>query len=148
MGKEKTQQREYAKLLYLDTQHTYTIREIAERVGVRPNTVSMWIKKYRWDKLRKSLLTTRKKLISDLYDQLEALNRKIKSRDDKAPDPKEANTIAVITNSIKRLENETSAGQIYEVMTDFLEFLKQDHWDLYRELLPHADAYITHKLNE
>ncbi len=148
MGKEKSQARELAKLLYLDTNQSLTIREIAERARVRPNTVSLWIKKYRWDKLRKSLLTTRKKIISDLYDQLEALNNKIKSRENKTPDPKEANTIAVLTSSIRKLETETSAGQIYEVMTDFLEFLKQDHWDLYRELLPHADAYITHKLNE
>ena len=148
MGKEKSQARELAKLLYLDTNQSLTIREIAERARVRPNTVSLWIKKYRWDKLRKSLLTTRKKIISDLYDQLEALNNKIKSRENKTPDPKEANTIAVLTSSIRKLETETSAGQVFEVMTEFLDFVKADFPEFHREAIRHADRFVMHKLND
>lgn len=80
MGLKKTQAQEYAKILYLDSEQKLTIQEIAERVGVRPNTVSKWIKDGEWEKLRKSLLVTRQAMISDLYDQLQVLNDHIKTR--------------------------------------------------------------------
>jgi len=146
MGLKKTQAQEFAKTLFLDTDQKLTIQEIAERVGVRPNTVGNWIKKQGWEKLRKSLLVTRQVMISDLYDQLEWLNNEIKGRDIKVADSKEANTIAVITTSIKRLETETSVAEVYEVATGFLDFLKPQDFDLYKRLVPIFDAFINNKM--
>src|SRR5690554_7982070 len=146
MSVRKNKAHEYAKTLFLDTSQKLTIGEIAERVGVRPNTVSNWIKKFGWEKLRKSLLVTRQVMISDLYDQLEWLNDNIKSRESKVADSKEANTIAVLTTSIKRLENETSIAEVYEVATGFLDFIKPMDFDLYQKLVPIFDAYINTKI--
>ena len=146
MGLKKTAAQEYAKMLYIDTSQKLTIKEIAHRVGVRPNTVSVWIKNFGWEKLRKSLLVTRQKMIVDLYDQLEWLNNDIKTRDVKVADAKEANTIAVITTSIKRLETETSVAEIYEVATSFLDYLKPQDFELYKRLMPLFDAFINAKL--
>lgn len=146
MGLKKTEAKEYAKMLYIDTSHKLTIKEIAERVGVRPGTVSKWINDEEWDKLRKSLMVTRQKMIADLYDQLEWLNDDIKSRDIKVAEAKEANTIAVITSSIKRLETETSIAEVYEVATSFLDFVKPMDFDLYKKLIPVFDAFINAKL--
>ncbi len=147
MGKSKTKEKEFAKTLYLDPNNVLTIKEIAERVGVRPNTVSNWITSERWDKMRKSLMVTRKKMISDLYDQLEWLNNDIKKRKNKVATNGEANTIAVITTSIKRLESEISIAEVYEVATDFLQFIKPQHPQLFKKLIPLFDAYINTKLN-
>ncbi|MBK5213627.1 MAG: hypothetical protein JJE55_08215 [Flavobacteriaceae bacterium] len=80
MGLKKTQAQEYAKTLFLDTDQKLTIQEISERVSVRPNTVSKWIKDGNWEKLRTSLLITRQAMITDLYNQLQVLNDHIKSR--------------------------------------------------------------------
>ena len=82
MGLKKSGAMEYAKMLYLDTSQNLTIKEIAARDGVkvRPNTLSKWIKDGKWEKLRKSLLVTRQKMVSDLYDQLDLLNTNIKTR--------------------------------------------------------------------
>tara|TARA_R100000306_G_C4379323_1_gene143399 strand:+ start:463 stop:906 length:444 start_codon:yes stop_codon:yes gene_type:complete len=146
MGLKKTQAQEFAKTLFLDTDQKLTIQEIAERVGVRPNTVSKWIKDGEWEKLRKSLLVTRQVMISDLYDQLEWLNNDIKSRDIKVATSKESNTIAVLTTSIKRLETETSVAEVYEVATGFLDFLKPQDFELYKKLVPLFDAFINAKL--
>lgn len=146
MGVKKTKAHDYAKTLFLDTNQKLTLKEIAERVGVRPNTVSAWATKENWEKLRKSLLVTRQKMISDLYDQLEFLNTKIKERDDKVATSGEANTIAVITTSIKRLETETSVAEVYEVATGFCDFVKPVDFDLYQKLIPLFDAYINTKI--
>ena len=63
MGSKKTDAQAFAKMLYTDSSQKLTQKEIAERVGVRPNTVGKWIEKYGWDKLRKSLMVTRQKMI-------------------------------------------------------------------------------------
>ncbi|TYB74580.1 MULTISPECIES: phage terminase small subunit-related protein [Bizionia] len=146
MGLKKTEAKEYAKMLYLDTTQKLTIKEIADRVGVRPNTVGKWIKDEEWDKLRKSLLVTRQKMIGDLYDQLEWLNDSIREREVKVADSKESNTIAVITSAIKKLETETSIAEIFEVGTAFLDFLKPIDFDIYKKLIPVFDAFINSKL--
>ena len=80
MGLKKKSAEDYAKMLYLDTSQKLTNKEIAERVDVRPNTISNWIKKGNWEKLRKSLMVTRQKMVRDLYDQLESLNDNIRTR--------------------------------------------------------------------
>lgn len=147
MGLKKTDAQEYAKMIFLDATQTLAIKEIAERVNVRPNTVSKWIKDGGWEKLRKSLMVTRQKMISDLYDQLEWLNNDIKTRDIKVAEPKEANTIAVITSSIKRLETETSIAEIFEVGTGLLEFMKPMDFDLYKKMIPVFDSFINSKLS-
>jgi hypothetical protein len=161
-----------------------TYKEIAERIGVRPNTVSGWILKEGWEKLRKSMMVTRQKMISDLYDQLEWLNNHIITREitydipphllksklakDKDDNPilvfpnyipenypvkignfatsKEANTIAVLTRSIKTLETETSIAEVYEVATGFLEYIKPQDFNLYKRLIPLFDAFINSKV--
>jgi len=146
MGLKKSEAQEYAKMLFLDTTQKLTIKEIAERVGVRPNTVSNWIKKESWSKLRKSLMVTRQKMIGDLYDQLEWLNNDIKERDIKVATSKESNTIAVITTSIKRLETETSIAEVYEVATSFLDYLKPQDFNLYKKLIPIFDGFINLKM--
>jgi DNA-binding XRE family transcriptional regulator len=76
----KKDAKEFAKILFLDTNSSLTQKEIADRVGVRPNTVGDWIKKEGWAKLKRSLLTTRQQMIGDLYEQLERLNTEIKTR--------------------------------------------------------------------
>lgn len=80
MGLAKKQEKEYAKLLYLDTKQNLTQKEIAERVGVRENTLGKWIEAEGWDKLRVSLLTTKDNQLSMMYEQLDWLNRDIKNR--------------------------------------------------------------------
>lgn len=140
--------KEFAKTLFLDTSQKITQKEIAARVGVSENTLRGWIQKENWEKLRKSLMITRQKMISDLYDQLEWLNDDIKIRDVKVATSSEANTIAVITNSIQKLETETSIAEIYEVATSFLEYIKPIDFDLFKQLLPLFDSFINQKLGE
>ena len=184
MGLRKSEAEKYAKMLFTDNSQKLTIKEIAERVGVRPNTVSNWIKKGKWAKLRQSLMVTRQQMITDLYEQLDLLNTNIKTRKivydvpDRLTKPiklkdangkeflsipehtpedypvlignyatsKEANQISVLTRAIKSLETETSLAEIFEVSTGFLDWLKPQDYDLYKQLIPLFDAFINTKL--
>ncbi len=80
MGLKKSEAEQYAKMLFTDNSQKLTLKEIAERVGVRPNTVTGWIKKGNWEKVRLSLMVSRPKMITDLYEQLDLLNTSIKTR--------------------------------------------------------------------
>lgn len=168
MTLKKTKAHEFAKTLYLDRNQNLTNKEIAKRVGVTEKTIGNWIRKFNWKELRKSLLVTRKEMISDLYDQLEILNYNIKTRDivydspeklpkgkkpedypiliGNFPTSKEANTQIAITNNIKKLETETSIGEIYEVGTAFCEFIKPIDFDLHLKVVGLFDLFIQEKL--
>jgi transcriptional regulator with XRE-family HTH domain len=147
MGLKKTEAKEYAKMLFLDTTQKLTIKEIAERVGVRQGTVGKWIKDEDWEKFRKSLLVTRQKIITNWYDQIERLNDAITVRPD-APWPTgtEANTLAQLATNIKKLETETSIAEIFEVSTGLLEFSKPIDFDFYKKAIPIIDAFINSKM--
>ncbi len=146
MGLKKTEAKEYAKMLYLDTTQKLTQKEIADRVGVRAGTVGKWIQDEDWDKLRKSLMVTRHKIISNWYDQIERLNDAIMLRDDPWPSSTETNTLTQLATNIKKLETETSIAEIFEVGTAFLDFSKPIDFDFYKKAIPIFDAFINSKL--
>ena len=146
MPLKKDDVKEFAKMLFLDTDQKLSQKEIATRCHVRPNTVGKWIKDGGWERLRKSKLVTRQVMISDLYDQLEWLNDDIKARDIRVATSKESNTIAVLTSAIKKLETETSIAEVYEVSTGFLEYLKSIDFELHKKMLPYFDGFINSKI--
>jgi len=80
MPLSKTDKQDWAETLFLDVNQKMSNKEIAERVKVRPNTISAWIKKFGWNKKRQSQLILKPKMIADLYVQLECLNDSIKCR--------------------------------------------------------------------
>jgi DNA-binding transcriptional regulator LsrR (DeoR family) len=144
MGLQKKQQHDYAKVLY--TTEQLTQKEIAERVKVTEKTVSNWIEKGGWKKLKKSMLVTKQHQISQLYDQLEFLNEKIINREDKIANAKEADVISKLTSSIQKLEVETSAGQIIEVAREFIDFVREFDLDKAKEITSLFDKFINTKM--
>lgn len=74
----KKQEKEFAKSLYITG--GITQKEIASRVSVTEKTLASWIKKEKWELLKKSLLTTKQNQLSELYDQLENTTSEIKTR--------------------------------------------------------------------
>ena len=184
MPARKETQMQLAKMLFLDQSNKLTRKEIAERVGVRQNTVGDWIKKYNWEKQKKSLLLTKNETIADLLDQLNLLTNHIKSRDiiydvpvqllkpvkvkdsegneslenpdideskfpikvSNYPTSKEANQIAVLTSAIKKLETDLSIAETIDASREFLEWLKQQDFDLHKKMIPFFDSFIQSKL--
>lgn len=143
MGIKKEQEKEFAKLLFLQGE---TQKEIALRIHVSEQTVSKWSRDNNWDDLKKSLLTTRTHQITQLYNQLAWINDDISKRKIKVALPKEADAISKITASIQRLEVETSIAEYVEVARKFIDFLRPTNLPLAKEVTEYFDAFINHKL--
>lgn len=135
--------KELAKLLFFQTDLTQ--KEIAERVDVREATVSSWVQKESWNRVRKSILATRQRELGRLYDQLEALNNKITLREEgeRYANNKEADIMTKLTASIRQLETETSLAQIIDVFTKFNEFIRKlDGLDAAKQMFTYQDAFV------
>ena len=74
MAKEKSKQKEIARILYLQD---YRQKDIADKLGVAENTVCRWAKTEAWDSLKKNLLNSKYQRLAELYNELEEFNRMI-----------------------------------------------------------------------
>ena len=72
----KTELREVAKVLFMQG---YTQKEIAAKITVSEQTISKWSKTDHWDNLKKNLVNSKTERLSELYDELMALNKVIVS---------------------------------------------------------------------
>lgn len=182
MALKKIQEKEFAKSLYIGG--GISQKEIAERISVTEKTLSKWIKEDNWDTLKKSLLTTKKNQLSELYDQLELKTSEIKNRKiiydvptfmhkpikvknsagdevlefikfketdypiktGNTANTMDADIILKITTSIKRLETETSIGDIVEVARNFIEFVRPQNLELAKQITNYFDVFITSKM--
>ena len=144
MGLTKKKEQDYARILY--TQERLTLSEISERTGVSAKTVSKWAKDLGWDNIRKSLLITKQTQITQLYAQLEWFNDHISSREFKIATSKEADAISKITASIKRMEVETSIAEIFDVGTEFIDFVRDIDFEKAKELVQFFDLFIKSKM--
>ncbi|MDA6072077.1 DUF1804 family protein [Flavobacterium sp. AC] len=158
MGISKTQEKEYARILYVSERITF--KEIAERTGVTEKTIGKWAVSDNWDKLRKSLLTTRQSQLVHWYNQLEAINEFIAERPNlivkgqSVPNPllkniptnSEADTMSKITSNIQRLETEIGLGEYVEVSRKLLTFIQSVDLDEAKKFKNYIDEFINSKL--
>ena len=137
------QKKDYAKTLYL-SDLSITQKEIATRAQVSEKTVSNWVNNDGWDKLRESLLTTRGTQLGNLYAQLTAINLKIAQRQEgeRYATNKEADIISKLTSAIQKLELELSISDKFNVVKDFLDWLRPADLAKAKELSGLFDAYI------
>ncbi len=145
MGLSKKEEREYARMLYVNERITY--KEIAARVGVTEKTVSKWANEDSWDKLRKSLLTTRQNQLVHWYNQLDALNEAIAERSG-IPTNSEADTMSKTTANIQRLEVETNIGEYIEVGRKVLTFIQDIDLKDAKLFKNYFDEFINFKLKQ
>jgi predicted DNA-binding protein YlxM (UPF0122 family) len=143
MGISKAQEREYARILYVSERITF--KEIAERTNTTEKTIGKWAVADNWDKLRKSLLTTKQSQLVHWYNQLEAINKAIADRGN-IPTNAEADTMSKITSNIQRLETETGIGEYVEVGRKLLTFIQGIDLSEAKRFKNYIDEFINEKL--
>jgi hypothetical protein len=135
--------RDFAEALYL--KGDITQKEIAARVKVNEKTIGRWVEKYKWESLRKSLLTTKSELLRNLYNILDRINDKLKE-EESIGDSRIADMYVKYTASIKNLETDTNLGQIVEVLRMFVNYLQTIDPEFALSVLNHSDKFVKDQL--
>ena len=138
--------RKDAKKLALDlyVRGDFTQGEISERVGFSQQTISNWKKTEGWEELRTAQQMTKRKQLKRAYDQLNDINSKIETRDERSrhPDSKEIITIRELTNTIAKLEKRVNTHVAVDVMIAFNEFVQRNDLELSKKLAELQNAFI------
>ena len=140
------QKKDFAKSIYLG--EDLTQEEIAERVGVKRQTVSRWIKEGNWERHKVSITITREEQLKNLYLQLSELNTAInkKPTGERFANAAESDTISKISNAIKKMETDVGLADILSVFKSFVKWLRTYDMARSKEIVPLLDAYIKSKL--
>ena len=140
------QKKDFAKSIYLG--EDLTQEEIAERVGVKRQTVSRWIKEGNWERHKVSITITREEQLKNLYLQLSELNAAIakKPEGERFANAAESDTISQISNAIKKMETDVGLADILSVFKSFVKWLRSYDISRSKEIVPLLDAYIKSKL--
>ena len=140
------QKKDFAKSIYLG--EDLTQEEIAERVGVKRQTVSRWIKEGNWERHKVSITITREEQLKNLYLQLSELNAAInkKPTGERFANAAESDTISKISNAIKKMETDVGLADILSVFKSLVKWLRTYDMARSKEIVPLLDAYIKSKL--
>lgn len=141
------QKKDFARTLYL--LDNLTQKEISERTGIQQSTLSKWINgPEQWDKLKVSILSTKRMEINRMYLQLKELNDNIANREEgcRYPNSKEADTLNKISAAIRNMETDTSVSEVIAVAEKMTSFVRKEDLAKAKELTILFDEFIKHLL--
>lgn len=143
----KTELREVAKVLFMQG---YTQKEIASKITVSEQTISKWSKTDHWENLKKNLVNSKTERLSELYDELMALNAMIKTRDEgfRFPNSKEADIRRKLIRDIADLERKYNIGQTTVIARDFITFCRDIDFDFSQKANEYFDLFINHQIDK
>ena len=147
MGKELTEKREYARLLFL--REKLSQKEVAAKVDVSEKTISKWANDDKWDELKASSIVTRAEELSRIYMQIAELNDRIEAKPmgERYAAKDEAIALDKLTQAARRLETETSVAQIIDVSMGILEWLRTVDFEEANRMANVFDRYIKYQVN-
>ncbi len=140
------QKKEWAQLLF--TSENITQKEVAERVGISPQTMVKWVRDGKWEELKVSITITKEEQLRNLYRQLAELNKSIANREEgqRFATPGEADTISKIANSIEKMETDVGLSDIVGTFRNFLHWLRSIDFTAVQQITPLFDAFIKDKI--
>lgn len=123
-------------------------RQIAEKVGVSPVTMSKWSREGNWEMLRAAVTTTREEQIRNLYMQIAEMNKAIAERGDKYATSTEADTINKLSAAIAKMEGDYGIADIISVSKQILFWLRKRDPQKAIELSYYFDEFVKEKLRQ
>lgn len=135
------------KLLY--TKEQMPQKEIAEKVGVTPQTVNRWVKKENWEQLRISLSVTREEQLRHLYSHLSEINASIANRPEgeRFPNAKGGHHLRSRALSISWSERVVwvSGGDAF---SQLVRWLRDTNLEEAQRITPILDDYVAVRLRQ
>ncbi len=144
LTKEQIEQRKnHAKVLFTREGIT-TNKDLAERVGISEKTIGKWINEEGWQKLQKNFLLTRDEQMSNLLDELAAMNAYIKLKPEglRFADSKEGDARRKLVMDIKDLETKASLPEVIAACKLLLDFIRKIDLKDAQLLSKYCDALI------
>lgn len=136
MSKQTIADKQYmAKILF--TREQLDQKVVAKRVGVSEKTMSNWVNDFAWKKLRNRLLLSKDEQINAMYEELEEISEKIKTKPagERYADTKLADVRIKTTTSIRNLETDLGIAEVVDVGIKAIKHaqktgcsLEQIHW--------------------
>lgn len=141
-----SEKKEWAKTIYI--RERLTQKETARRVKVTEKTMSSWVNKEGWDKIRQSIIVTKEEQLSRIYMQIDELNTAIMSADPgkRFANSKQADTLNKLASAARKLETEASIADIIEVSKRLLNWIRQTDFEKAKEVSNLVDAFIKDSL--
>jgi DNA-binding XRE family transcriptional regulator len=136
------QKKTWAALLY--TKENFSQQEIADTVGVSRQTISKWVKVEKWEERKAGITLTREAQIESLYRQVAEINAAIADNPpgERFADIRQADILAKLSTSIKKLETEVGIADLISVAQRFVKFVRGIDLDKAKEITGLLDAFI------
>lgn len=146
MQKTKIDRKDLAKTLYVNG--SFTQEEIATKVGTTRQTVSRWIREGSWDQVKASYTITPEQILAGLNRQIIEINNNVNSRPEgeRFATVAEADTLAKLASSIKKIETDAGIADIVNVGIKFTNWLRLTDLDLAKRFSDLLDAFIKDQL--
>lgn len=120
MGKPKTQEREQARDLFVNS--GLLLKDIASIVNVAASRLGKWSKEDNWELQKTAQQVTAGKIISGWYSSLQKINEEI-SKNGGLPTSAQSDQISKITDSIQKLSKKQNLSMYHTVLKEFLSEL-------------------------
>lgn len=140
------QKKALAKDIYL--LGSYTMEEIAVKVGTTRQTVSRWAKTDGWDELKAGMTIGREEILKNLYRQINEINSNISSREkgERHANSKEADILMKLSASIKKMEEDVGISELVSAGMRFGDWLRKIDLDKAKEFVNWWDAFIKDQI--
>ena len=132
-------QKQAARNLFLHTDRTRA--EIADLIDINTKTLYLWIKHGRWEEMKTAARQTPASLLQDVYDHIEAINNKIKAREDRCPTYQEVEMLRKLFASTKHI-NKLNLGSYVQSFTELTSFINDHDHELGKKIVILTDKYI------
>lgn len=150
--KEREQQREHARLLYMQGEPQ---KLIADKVGVSPQTINKWVADGGWEQSRAAANITRPELVNKILNSINVLLEDLSNDPTPEKTAASADKLAKFAATIERLDKKTSIVDIIEVFMAFSKWLQYRMSfdpnitpELLKTINYYHDLFISEKLRE
>ena len=141
--KELEKSKELARMYYLNGE---TQKLVAEKVGVSRVTINKWVADGGWDTMRVAKTITRKEIITKMMQEA---NKKLEEG------KMSFDEMSKLAASIDKIDKQTNAITIYEVLTAYNEWLvvrsgidKELTTDLIKTMNRYQDIFLSEQVGK
>lgn len=123
----------------------YTQKEIADLLDTPENTISNWVSKGGWKKLREAQSVTVSKLVANLLTHAHDIESNARAAG-RTLDSKEIDSIVKLASSVEKLDKKVTVSMIIHVLKMFSSHLLNQNFELAKALIPYQHAFINSQI--